>query len=121
MTPYTMDNLAQSMKGLQVSSSVDSLCEMMGETKVKYDEVKELSYFVNLKRVTESDIFATDERYRRYLRNILCWTIDGVSYNCVREWIITYLATSDKLEKVNLMCLIDYELYSIVCKTVNNV
>lgn len=97
-----MDQLIQKVKGLKVYDIV-------------HNEVAELAFFAGLKTVTDSDIVATDERYTRYLQN---WTLDDVSY--INEWIIAYLSSKSKSEKVNLMCVIDYELYNIVCKAVNS-
>lgn len=121
-----MDELSQTMKGLMVgnvsTSNVDNLCEMMDGNSVEYNEVKELAYFVELEVVTDSDMKATDDRYVRYLRNIGCWTVDGISYEHIREWIYTYLNLSgdnNLLQKLELMMMIDYEFYNLVKTNLN--
>lgn len=101
-----MDQLTQTMERLKV---YDTVC----------NEVKELAYFAELNTVTDADIVATDERYRRYLRN---WKIDYsyVSYGYIYEWLAAYLSSESKSEKINLMCVIDCELYNIVCRALNS-
>lgn len=76
--------------------SIDSICEQFSSVIMNdINEYNELVYYLNFQsNCIENIILAllnSDKRYKRYLRNIFIWDIDGNDNNDIPEDIEKYL------------------------------
>jgi len=117
---YKMEQLINNFQNQTISPCVDidSICNKLSNADIEYDERNELFEFLSLKMGSKSDLIKTDERYYRYLRGISIWTIDGISYDHIRNNIKEYLSmeTNDKniIKKLKMMRNIDKQLKEII-------
>jgi hypothetical protein len=97
---------------------IDILCNKISNSDIEYDELNELLEFISIKTGGKSELIKTDERYSRYLRGISIWTIDGVSYEYIRNNIKMYLSmeTNDNniITKLKMMSMIDKQLKEVI-------
>ena len=76
--------------------SIDSICEQFSSFEMNdINEYNELVYYLNFQsNCIENIILAllnSDKRYKRYLRNIFIWNINGNDNNDIPEDIEKYL------------------------------
>jgi len=93
------------------SIDVDMLCNRMSGTCVDYDEFQELEECLKMQYL---DLDATSERYTRYLNGISDWTMNGVSYEHIKEMIILFLNSTVRQQKIIYKKQIDALLYHLL-------
>ena len=115
-----MEELINNFQNKTISPCVDIdiICNKLSNADIEYDERNELFEFLSIKMGGKLELIKTDERYSRYLRGISIWTIDGISYEHIRNNIKEYLSmeTNDKniIKKLKMMGNIDKQLKEII-------
>jgi hypothetical protein len=115
-----MEQLINNFQNQTISPCVDidSICNKLSNADIEYDERNELFEFLSIKTGGKSELIKTDERYSRYLRGISIWTIDGVSYEYIRNNIKEYLSMETNenniITKLKMMSMIDKQLKDII-------
>lgn len=103
---------------MSYSFDIDNICQNLSKTQLEYDERNELIESTNIKIIDEAVLFATDDRYSRYLRGVSIWEVNGKSYEYIRDNIKLYLSikidASTFSYKLQLMRNIDSELKKMI-------